>query len=203
MSSSVPHHNLAQRQQEKAALRRRLLKARQAIPEPIWQHKSDRICEHLRSWPQFQQARCILAYWSFRNEPDLSPLMNPRQRWGLPRCVDQSLYWHDWQGQQRLQPGAFGILEPSPQAPRIPAQQVNMILVPAVACDITGYRLGYGGGFYDRMLSQPAWRHAITIGIVFEYARLPKVPRNPWDRAMQGVCSEAGLYLSDVISGVL
>jgi 5-formyltetrahydrofolate cyclo-ligase len=74
---------------------------------------------------------------------------------------------------------------------------VDLILVPAIACDVQGYRLGYGGGFYDRLLSTPAWRAKPTIGIVFEFARLPQLPVDPWDRPLQGICTESGLFLSE------
>ncbi|WP_008310941.1 5-formyltetrahydrofolate cyclo-ligase [Leptolyngbya sp. PCC 6406] len=191
----------AERQRAKGNLRRRLLKARQAIPPAAWRQKSDRICDHLQTWPGFQQARCVLAYWSFRGEPDLSPLMAPRMDrrrvWGLPRCQEKELVWHQWQGAQSLVTGAFGIAEPAPTAPLISPALVDLILVPAVACDVQGYRLGYGGGFYDRLLSQPLWRGKPTIAIVFEYARLPTVPRDPWDQPLRGICTETGLYLGE------
>ena len=181
----------------KADLRRRLLKARQAIPPQQWRQKSDRICAHLQTWPTFQNARCILAYWSFRNEPDLSPLMDHRRYWGLPRCSGKNLFWHQWQGAQFLQTGLYGITEPVAHAPEISPDRVDLILVPAVACDVTGYRLGYGGGYYDRMLTKPQWRQKPTVAIVFEYARLPKVPRDIWERPMQGICTESGLFLKE------
>jgi len=104
----------------KADLRRRLLKARQAIPPQQWRQKSDRICAHLQTWPTFQNARCILAYWSFRNEPDLSPLMDHRRYRGLPRCSGKNLFWHQWQGAQFLQTGLYGITEPVAHARKFP-----------------------------------------------------------------------------------
>jgi 5-formyltetrahydrofolate cyclo-ligase len=94
----------------------------------------------LQTWPTFQTARCILAYCSFRNEPDLSPLMDHRRYWGLPRCVGKQMVWHQWLGPQSLQTGKYGITEPVAIAPEIHPDRVDLILVPAVACDVTGYR---------------------------------------------------------------
>ena len=184
-------------QQKKADLRRRLLKARQAIPEALWRQKCDRICHHLRQWDVFQRSRIVLAYCSFRKEPDLSPLFYPPRFWGLPRCEGPAMVWHYWQANSRwpLSKGAYGIVEPHPRSPQVDPAHVDLILVPAVACDVRGYRLGYGGGYYDRMLSQRRWNQIPTVGILFEYARLPSLPHNAWDRPLQGVCTESGLFL--------
>lgn len=182
----------------KANLRRRLLKARQRIPAQVWRQKSDRICDHLLTWDYFRRCRVILAYTSFRQEPDLSPLTQHHVHWGLPRCVGRDLSWHVWNAQspRPLQKGAYGILEPHPDSPQVDPSLVDLILVPAVACDVRGYRLGYGAGYYDRLLSRPPWRTIPTLGIVFEYARLPSLPRDVWDRPMRGICSESGLFLA-------
>ena len=92
-----------------------------------------------------------------------------------------------------LQRGAYGIPEPHPTAPTLEPAQVDLILVPCVACDFRGYRLGYGGGFYDRLLSSGEWASKPTIGIVFEFAYLPQLPIDPWDKMLQSVCTETGL----------
>lgn len=183
---------------QKAALRRSLLKARQKMPQETWRHKSNRLCAHLQHTVWFAQAKTILAYFSFRQEPDLSPLFNlpdSQHVWGLPRCVDRSLIWHVWSPEQTYQPGAYGIPEPAAAAPTLSAAEVDLILVPCVACDVQGYRLGYGGGFYDRLLSDPAWEKIPTVGIVFEFARLPGLPVEPWDRPLQTICTEVGLFV--------
>lgn len=182
----------------KSDLRRRLLKARQNIPAQVWRQKSNQICDHLSRWDYFRRCRVILAYTSFRQEPDLSPLTQHHGYWGLPRCVGKKLFWHLWtpQGHWPLSKGAYGILEPHPESPLVEPSLVDLILVPAVACDVKGYRLGYGAGYYDRMLSQQPWRNVPTVGVVFEYARLPNLPRDVWDRPLRGICSESGLFLS-------
>ena len=178
---------------QKTQLRRSLIKARQALPPEIWQLKSQQICAHLQQSSWIKSAQTVLTYSSLRQEPDLSSLCDPTRRWGLPICVGESLTWHLWRPDLPLQAGRYGILEPSPEAPQIRAAEVDLILVPALACDRLGYRLGYGGGFYDRLLSQPDWGKIPTVGIIFEFALLPELPVEPWDCKLQAICTEAGL----------
>ncbi|MEB3212580.1 MAG: 5-formyltetrahydrofolate cyclo-ligase [Leptolyngbyaceae bacterium] len=178
---------------DKATLRRSLLAARNAMSPDEWRVKSDRLCEQLQQIPLFQQSRTVLAYSSFRNEPDLSPLFDSLScHWGMPRCVGKTMEWHRWSPRTGfpLQKGAFGILEPDPQSPRLNAEDVDLILVPAVACDRRGYRLGYGGGFYDRMFSDPAWKHIPTIGIVFSTLLLDTLPIDAWDCSLHSICTD-------------
>jgi 5-formyltetrahydrofolate cyclo-ligase len=177
---------------EKKQLRRSLLKIRQALPHEEWQDKSQRLCDRLETMSLFAQAHTILAYFSTRQEPDLSPLFHLNKIWGLPRCVGRELSWHVWSLGTALTTGAYGIPEPAADAPSLLIEQVDLILVPAVACDRQGYRLGYGGGYYDRLLSLPEWSQKAAIGIVFEFAQLPELPIDPWDRPLSWVCTEAG-----------
>lgn len=178
--------------QSKNKLRKQLLTQRRALTPELWRVKSDRLCDNLQSWSVFQNAKTILAYFCIQNEPDLTPLFS-QKKWGFPRCVGDSLHWHHWQPTEVLTPGAYGILEPSPDAPTVSPQTVDLILVPAVACDSLGYRLGYGGGFYDRMLQQSHWSGIKAIAIIFDFAYLPELPTNVWDQKLDGVCTETML----------
>jgi 5-formyltetrahydrofolate cyclo-ligase len=181
-------------QLDKAILRRQLLQQRKSMSVVDWENKCDRITTHLQHSPLFTQAKTILAYFSFRQEPDLSNLFtNTKYRWGMPRCVEKSLCWHLWKTSDALETGAYGILEPHPNLPTLEPAEVDLILIPAVACDYRGYRLGYGGGYYDRLLSSPEWEHKPTIGIVFDFAYLPELPVEPWDKPLLAVCTESGL----------
>lgn len=177
----------------KAELRRSHLKTRQTLSPEEWKQKSDRICTHIQTSPQFSQAQTILAYFSHRQEPDLTPLFTTSKKWGFPRCMGNQLSWHTWTPGDNLQTGTYGILEPQPDAPKLEPSEVDLILVPAVACDDRGYRLGYGGGYYDRMLSLPEWGSKVAIAIVFEFAHLPQLPIDSWDKSLQGICTEIGM----------
>jgi 5-formyltetrahydrofolate cyclo-ligase len=179
----------------KTQLRKSLLKTRKSLSLEAWKEKSDRICDRLQHSPLFIQAKTILSYISFRQEPDLSPLFTTSKKWGFSRCVGKELSWHIWQPGDTLHTGAYGILEPQPDAPKIEHPEVDLILVPAVGCDLHGYRLGYGGGYYDRMLTKSEWESPMTIGIIFEFAFLAEVPVESWDKPLHGICTESRLEI--------
>lgn len=185
-------------QPSKSELRRTFLQKRRMLSVEEWRQKSDRLCHHLRSLPLLTQAKTVLAYFSFRQEPDLSPLFTDSQwHWGFSRCVEKSLIWHRWVPEEPLVKGDYGIFEPHPDSPILTPHEVDLILVPAVACDARGYRLGYGGGFYDRLLSSADWASKPTIGIVFEFAHLPQLPVDPWDKPLHSICTEKRFQVSD------
>ncbi len=182
----------------KTELRKSLLQTRKSLSPEAWREKSDRICNHLQNSPPFTQAKTILAYFSCHQEPDLSPLFTTPKKWGFPRCVGKELSWHIWQPGDPLHTGAYSILEPLPDTPKIDPSEVDLILVPAVGCDLRGYRLGYGGGYYDRMLSKAEWESKVAIGIIFEFALIAQLPVDSWDQPLHGICTESGNLKSKI-----
>ncbi len=187
--------NIINTQLSKNQLRQLLLQQRQQLSPCQWQEKSNVICNLLRSSTLFVGAKNIAAYFSFRKEPDLNCLFTTEHTWGFSRCVNKTLLWHSWACTQPLQTNSYGILEPLPTAPLLHPKDVDLIIVPAVACDARGYRLGYGGGYYDRLLTLPQWAAKPTIGVVFDFAFFPQIPINSWDRKLHAVCTEKGLMI--------
>jgi 5-formyltetrahydrofolate cyclo-ligase len=179
---------------DKSALRREILHQRQSLSPAAWQAKSNQISDRLKSSTLFQEAQTIFAYFSFRQEPDLSTLFSLDKIWAFPRCVGKSLVWHSWQPGAELNPGKYGIQEPLATAPIIEPATADLILVPTVACDDQGYRLGYGGGFYDRFLSRDCTcdptLNIPTIGIIFDFAYGIQLPIDPWDMKLDFSCTE-------------
>ena len=176
----------------KTQLRQQLLKQRKSLSILQWQTKSQQICQKLENFALFAEADTVLAYFSYRKEPDLSSLFKDKQ-WGFPRCVNNSLIWHLWQPPQILAANKYNILEPLATSRIIQPQEVDSILVPTVACDYQGYRLGYGGGYYDRFLSSSQWRNIPTIGIVFDFAYVPQLPTETWDIPLDYICTESAI----------
>lgn len=179
--------------QDKSTLRKTILHQRQSLTYAQWQIKSNLICNTLVSFPLFQQAETVFAYFSFRQEPDLSSLFSLHKKWAFPRCVNQSLDWHLWQPGESLHVGKYGIKEPLKTATKVMPASADLILVPTVAVDQKGYRLGYGGGFYDRLLSLPECATISTIAIVFDFACIAVMPVDSWDATMDFVCTETRL----------
>ncbi len=182
----------------KNRLRRQLLQQRQALSSALWREQSEQICCHLENSAQFQQARRVLSYCSHRQEPDLSYLLaRTDKRWGLPRCLGKDLIWHRWEPPQALITGAYGILEPSADLSLLEPTDVDLMLVPSLGVDRSGYRLGYGGGYYDRLRANPLWRDVPTIGIVFDFGYVDVLPIDPWDLPLDGICTELGVSTLD------
>ena len=180
---------------QKSLWRRELIRQRQALTSSDWQSRSDRICAHLANCPQFMRAKTVLAYYSHRQEPSLGHLFTQTaKQWGLPRSVGKQLLWHCWQPSEPLVIGKYGILEPHSALPLLTPDRVDLILVPAVAMAADGYRLGYGGGYYDRLRADSQWRKIPTIGIVFDFTYVPALPIDPWDLPLDAVCTESGWH---------
>ncbi len=178
--------------QTKKQLRQALLSQRCQMPYQIWQQKSQILCDRITNWQVFQQAQNILAFTSFRQEPDLSHLWQrfPDKTWVFSRCVDKDLIWHQVaiaDFERNMRSGAFGILEPRHDLPLMDLDNIDLILIPAVACDLRGYRLGYGGGFYDRWLPIST---GFKAGIIFEDFYIDAIPSDIWDVTLDAIVTE-------------
>ncbi len=183
--------------QHKQQLRQQAIATRQNLPTHVWQGHSRSICHRLAEWEPILTAHIILAYISFRQEPDLSYLCQkfPHKVWGFPRCAGKELDWHQVNPislSQETEVGKYGIVEPLTSLPKIDMSEVDVVLVPSVACDRQGYRLGYGGGFYDRFLSK---RSLYTVGITFADYHLEQLPSETWDVPLNVVCTEVGIQI--------
>jgi 5-formyltetrahydrofolate cyclo-ligase len=184
---------------DKTLLRERCLDIRSKMaPEKVLE-SSRAVCDHLDAWPLFQQARTPLSFLAFRNEIDLAPLFErwPDKHWLVPRISKGAqskpyLVLHTYSATDLIR-HKFGMLEPDPALPMIAPQEVDLALVPGVAFDKRGGRLGYGGGFYDRLL--PTMTHAISVGVTFDELVLDQVPMRPWDVYVDWLVTPQNLWV--------
>ena len=142
----------------KRALRREYTAKRKAISDSDRRNFDAAICENIRNMPIFQQAANIAAYISFGGEVDLSMLFRGKRLF-LPRFEARSGVYEMVAVEdlkRDLLPGKYGIPEPLPSLPEADMEFLSsqvLFLIPAVACDRMGCRLGRGGGYYDRLLA--------------------------------------------------
>lgn len=142
----------------------------------------------------FQQAHTVMTYLAFRNEIDLGRLLVewPGKRWIVPRIVakpEPHLVLHVYDP-ARLVRHKFGMLEPDPALPVIQPDALDLLLTPGLAFDRRGFRLGLGGGFYDRLLPQVS---APKVGIVYSALILQAIPVEAHDQPVDYVACEEGI----------
>lgn len=179
---------------DKSGLRKQLIHDRLNLDPEYCVQKSQQICNLLSTFKPFVEAKTIASFFSYKQEPNLISLVDDR-RWLFPHCAPKrTLQWHPWQRGETLHKGRYGILEPLPPLVAIEPTTIDLIFVPAVACDRHKHRLGYGAGYYDRCLSQIPWGKVTTIGVVFEQFVLPQVPRDSWDQPLDYICTELALF---------
>ena len=175
-------------QEAKALLRKQIRDALQKISPAARHTLSAQIRDRLKEQAVWKNAGSVLFFAPRPDELDLWPLLEEALAGGkiaaLPRfnpagknyvaCRVQNL-------RSEIAPGAFGIREPAARCPEIPLSRLDLILVPGVAFDWHGHRLGRGKGFYDRLL---AGTRGVKCGITFDEQLVNDVPAGPSDVRM-------------------
>jgi 5-formyltetrahydrofolate cyclo-ligase len=114
-----------------------------------------------------------------------------------PRDPSARLVYRPWRAGDPLEPDGCRIPAPLAGAGELPAEALGLLLVPALACDASGIRLGYGGGWYDRLRADPAWAQVPAVAVLPRGCRVERLPRDPWDVPLQGWLDEDGLAWLD------
>lgn len=181
--------------EDKAELRRQMRALRAELPSPERLMKEAAIRARLLKLCVDRRLSRIGLFAPFRGEVDLMPAVaaRPDWLWYFPRIITDHPPRLAW-GTEPLEPGRHGILEPSFAQALMPP--VQLLLVPCLAFDQDGYRLGYGGGFYDALLERLP-EEILTLAIAFGCQEVTELPREPRDLPVQGVLTESGLRWFD------
>lgn len=181
----------------KARLRRRMLAQRAWLSPAAIHQKSLTIAAQLRVVTAFHTSHTVMVYLALGHEVQTAPIIKEAQRLDkrlvVPVVAGTELVAVELPSDHtQLRRGAYGILEPLATAPAVRPEDIHCVLVPGVAFDRRGGRLGFGKGFYDRFLPQLP---AITrwYGLAFALQIVPCVPLMPHDIRMHGVITERGL----------
>jgi len=174
---------------DKPELRRHFHRLRENLSHQDVIAASTAICRRLVSWSlisNLQPPTSILTYLAFRNEIDLGLLFDllPHIRWIVPRIIEGGrMVLHPYDS-ARLTRHRFGMLEPAADLPVVDPALLNLTLVPGVAFDRQGGRMGFGGGYYDRLLPTTP---ALRVGVTYDECLADTLPCAEHDQRMDWV----------------
>ena len=182
--------------QEREHLRAETLHKRDSIPANVRTELSQQIVNRSINWIEMNRVDAILIYLSMRSEVETGGLLDyllTQNKIALAPVMDtkrQSLTPHritDPKKDLVLHP--YGMYQPDQATcPPLPLEQVDLILVPGVAFDLKGYRIGYGAGFYDRFL--PQCPQAVWLGLAYEAQIVTNTFPHPWDVPLHQILTE-------------
>lgn len=184
--------------QRKAIVRREMRARLETLTPAARALASFQLCEAIRSSSLWQQAKAVLLFAPLPNEPDIWPLVEASVAEGkitsLPRFVVESsryLACRITHSVEDVQTGKFAIREPKESCTPLVLATIDLILVPGVAFDREGRRLGRGRGFYDRMLEET--HRGTRCGVSFAEQLHERLPAEPHDIVMHYVATPEGL----------
>jgi 5-formyltetrahydrofolate cyclo-ligase len=185
--------------EQKRALRRETGRERASLPEPVRRASSVAACARLLALPELAElnGRTVAGYVALESKGELDPapalqeMVARGARVAYPRvdAPDAPLTFHP-AARDALVPGPFGLLEPPADAPTVAPEALDLVVVPGVAFDAEGRRVGFGGGFYDRTFSGAGARPPL-IGLCFELQVVARCPAGPDDVRVDAVVTES------------
>ena len=183
-------------EKEKSALRRLLFTRRNALSREERIARDEKLCARILSSLVFRKADLVLLYAPVKSEADILPMAKEALRAGkkiaFPRCTEPgNMRFLTVSSPEELSPGRYGIKEPPEGASPVLPTKNSLCLVPGLAFDLSGNRLGYGGGYYDRFL---AGFPGMAAGVAYGDFILPELPRAPHDRAVSLLFSDRETY---------
>jgi 5-formyltetrahydrofolate cyclo-ligase len=193
--------NAAVQHPELDLLRREIRHARRALTPKARAHCSHKIIANLSSCHLLWSAQNIACFWPNDGEVDLTDLFEELWHRGkqvlLPVIDGQALWFAPYEPGTRLVSNQFGIPEPALKRQQAcPKLAIDLVLMPLVAFDSHGHRLGMGGGFYDRTFAYLRHRKRLLrprlIGAAFTFQQREQLPANAWDIPLNGVVTEDG-----------
>ncbi len=182
--------------QNKSELRKVAQKRRNELPIASL---SERVQELLITSEVYQNAKRVATYVPLGSEVDVFTLVksHPEKDWFLPRVLSpEHIGLFSYRHGDPLYQHHFGMMEPGfrPEYPNgIDPSDLDLILVPGLMYDAQGYRLGYGKGYYDRLLSELTVDECNTLGIVPTALITDSLPHDPWDHPVSALLTETGL----------
>lgn len=184
---------------KKASLRASYLSKRRNMDKDRKKELDDSVCQKILESNTFKNGEIVLSYMPKTEEIDIRPVLEEALRQGkrvaFPLCdpTRREMSFHFVDSLDMLKPGHFGLLEPDENYEKYDcsSKQNAICIIPGIVFDKKGYRIGYGGGYYDRYLSK---FKGMKLGIVYYDSIINMVPRSKFDFSVDVLISERGIY---------
>lgn len=181
--------------ESKAAIRQAMRRQRRALAAADIDAAGAAATALVLALPDYRSAPLLIAYVDTDNEVPTGPLiaaaLNAGKRVYLPRCVGETMDFAEHRLGVALRRGGFGLPEPTGAVLEADALRAACAVVPVVAWDRSGWRIGRGGGHYDRAFAGPH-RPACLVGLAYAFQQIDQVPADPWDVRLDRVITERG-----------
>lgn len=185
--------------QEKKRLRKWARETGRAL-NAVYKDKSDRaICEKLHELDEYAEAGTVFCFVGTADEIDTSEFLekvwNDGKRLAVPRCEGRGIMnAYEISSMDELEEGMYGIMEPVEGCRRMNPDEIDFAVIPCLSCDEKGYRLGHGGGYYDRYLEKTGCSTAVVCR---EALIADEMPAEPTDIPAGVVVTEERLILTE------
>ena len=188
----------------KSELRKRIIGERSSLTEESVREMSEAICRNMTSLPEYDRAEVILGYYSTRKEPVLDMLFEAAIGAGkkvyLPKVMTkETMEFFRYESEADVAPGSYGIMEPVTEEMYDPAESDGeniLMIMPGVAFDEKGNRIGYGGGYYDRYLerlgSPKVTVEVKTVMAAYNMQKVSHIPTEATDMRPDKIITEVG-----------
>lgn len=188
---------------EKSRLRKQIATLRDALPREVWSEYSALIKDSLENLHEYQAAETVSYFVSFRSEVNTVPVIKQALENGkrvllpITELEEKQLLFSELRNfDVELAPGTYGILEPKPEYIRpVSGEAIELILAPGLVFDLAGYRVGYGGGFYDKFLATLEKR-PLVVALAFDFQVIDEpVPHEDFDIPVDLIITEKRLII--------
>jgi 5-formyltetrahydrofolate cyclo-ligase len=166
----------------KSEIRLMMLERRNTAPKEELNKKNQSIIHQIMKDEHFQHSKTVAIYYPMGNEVNLLALLKNKKRFAFPKVEKDGIHFYLYQDQTKFSRSKFGVMEPD-QGELID-DQIDYMLVPALAISKDNYRVGFGKGYYDQFLAK--YRPSSVFGVIYDFQEVDAFPVDNHDQKLDG-----------------